>query len=105
MITAVAKIERPPCFICENQLYYRYGKERRFGKGSECRDLFDGLEISLCGQYEKHLNRHNVIYITFSEMPNEAIRQIKERRYDLKLKGKLGEEAKCRGRIVFSGRP
>jgi hypothetical protein len=38
-------------------------------------------------------------------MPNEAIWQIKERRYDLKLKGKLGEEAKCRGRIVFSGRP
>lgn len=43
-----------------------------FGKGSECHNIFDGLEIGQCGQYEQHLNQHNVIYITFSEIPNEC---------------------------------
>lgn len=43
-----------------------------FGKEIDCREIFDKLEIHLCEQYGRHLNRHDVIYITFNEMPNEC---------------------------------
>lgn len=43
-----------------------------FGKGADSRRIFDGLKISSCRQFEQHLNQHNVIHITFSEIPNEC---------------------------------
>lgn len=35
--------------------------------------------------------------------PEEAIRQIKEREYALRLRGKMGEQPRCRGRILAVG--
>lgn len=43
-----------------------------FGKGYDGREIFDGLKIQQCEQFKKHLNRHNVIYMTFSEIPGEC---------------------------------
>lgn len=43
-----------------------------FGKEIDSREIFDKLEIHSCEQYEQHLNQHDVIYITFNEMPNEC---------------------------------
>lgn len=40
-----------------------------FGKGYDGHKIFDGLDIQACEQFEEHLNQHNVIYITFHEMP------------------------------------
>lgn len=42
------------------------------GKGSDSRDIFDSLTISARGWYEKHLNKHNVIYISFNELPDQC---------------------------------
>lgn len=41
------------------------------GKGVDSSEEFDRLKASRYGWYRKHLNRHNVIRITFTEMPNE----------------------------------
>ncbi|MCI8960339.1 MAG: AAA family ATPase [Lachnospiraceae bacterium] len=43
-----------------------------FGKGMDSHDLFDSLRISGSGQYEAHLNQHNVIHMTLSEMPRDC---------------------------------
>lgn len=43
-----------------------------FGRGTDSRDLFDGLEISKSGRYQEHLNRHHVIFIDFSEIPRNC---------------------------------
>lgn len=43
-----------------------------FGKGYDGREIFDGLKIQQCEQFKKHLNQHNVIYMTFSEIPGEC---------------------------------
>ena len=43
-----------------------------FGKGHDSHYIFDGLKISFNTSYEKHLNQHNVIAITFSEMPRNC---------------------------------
>lgn len=43
-----------------------------FGKGYDGHQIFDGLNISADKQYERHLNQHNVISITFSEMPRSC---------------------------------
>lgn len=43
-----------------------------FGKGLDGHGLFAGLEISGSEQYEQHLNQHNVISITLSEMPRDC---------------------------------
>ncbi len=58
-------------------------RPRRFGKsmnlhmlgayyteGLDCTELFRDLKISRAECYEKHRNRHNVIYIDFSRMPD-----------------------------------
>lgn len=42
------------------------------GKGVDSRKIFDNLEVGKQGWYGKHLNRHNVIYIAFNELPNEC---------------------------------
>lgn len=41
-----------------------------FGKGMDSRHIFDNLEVSTRRWYEKHLNQHNVIHISFNELPN-----------------------------------
>lgn len=41
-----------------------------FGKG-DSGDIFSSLKISENKNFKKHLNQHNVIYITFNEMPRK----------------------------------
>lgn len=43
-----------------------------FGKGYDSSNVFDGLKISSNKSYREHLNQHNVISITFSEMPRDC---------------------------------
>lgn len=40
-----------------------------YSKNADFKDLFDKLEISKKTSYLKHLNKHNVIYITLNEVP------------------------------------
>ena len=56
----------------------RFGKtinammlESYYSKNANFKDLFDKLNISKCNSYEKHLNKHNVIYITFNSNAGE----------------------------------
>ncbi len=42
-----------------------------YSKGVDFKDVFDKLEISKSKTYLEHLNKHNVIYIDFSEVPNK----------------------------------
>ena len=37
-----------------------------YSKNLDTKDIFDKLNISKCNSYEKHLNKHNVIYISFN---------------------------------------
>ena len=39
-----------------------------FGKGRDCRSIFDKLAVSRREWYATHLNSHNVIYIAFNEV-------------------------------------
>lgn len=41
-----------------------------FGKGRDCRPIFDSLAVSSRSWYTTHLNRHNVIYITLNSLPS-----------------------------------
>ena len=41
-----------------------------YSKNADFKDLFDKLNISKSESYLDHLNKHNVIYITFNELPN-----------------------------------
>ena len=41
-----------------------------YSKNADFKDLFDKLNISKSESYLEHLNKHNVIYITFNELPN-----------------------------------
>ncbi len=43
-----------------------------FGKGADSLCVFQKLSISSCSWFRKHLNKHNVIYITFNELPDEC---------------------------------
>lgn len=65
-----------------NQRFICITRPRRFGKtmnanmlaayytlGYESHELFTGLSITKTEHYEKHLNKHHVIYINFSRMP------------------------------------
>ena len=40
--------------------------ETYYSKNVNSKEIFDKLNISKCNSYEKHLNKHNVIYITFN---------------------------------------
>ena len=40
-----------------------------YSKGTDFKDVFDKLKISKSETYLEHLNKHNVIYINFSEKP------------------------------------
>ncbi len=59
-----------------------------FGKGADAKEVFSHLKIAEKEGYEKHLNRHNLIYIDFSRDVDdcgsyqEYISTIKTRLYD-----------------------
>ena len=40
-----------------------------FGKGADSHEEFDSLKVSKYAWYKRHLNQHNVIHISFNEMP------------------------------------
>lgn len=40
-----------------------------YSKGADFKQLFDKVKISESPSYLEHLNKHNVIYITFNELP------------------------------------
>lgn len=40
-----------------------------FGKGIDSSKEFDSLKVASYAWYKKHLNQHNVIHITFNELP------------------------------------
>ena len=40
------------------------------GRGADSHDVFDGLTVSSRKWYKRHLNQHDVIYITLNEIPN-----------------------------------
>ncbi|MDO4297636.1 MAG: AAA family ATPase [Lachnospiraceae bacterium] len=44
-----------------------------FGKGVDSHEEFDTLKVSRYLWYREHLNRHNVIYIRFNEMPRNCM--------------------------------
>ena len=43
-----------------------------FGKGKDSRAVFEKLAIGNCDKFEAHINKHNVIYISFNEIPDEC---------------------------------
>jgi hypothetical protein len=43
-----------------------------FGKGRKEDMIFDSLEIASSKEYQKHHNKHNVIYISFNKIPNQC---------------------------------
>ena len=44
-----------------------------------------------------------ILELKVDNTPEEAIQQIKDKQYDLRFKGKLGEEKLCSGRILAVG--
>lgn len=72
-------------FIGDENCYFCITRPRRFGKtvmanmaasffcrSVDSRELFDSMEISRHAGYHAHLNGHNVIYIDFSEVPENC---------------------------------
>ena len=43
-----------------------------FGKGQDSREIFEQLKIRSHKHFANHLNRHNVIYISFNELPRNC---------------------------------
>ena len=43
-----------------------------FGKAEDARQIFSQLEIATDPYFERHLNRHNIIYIDFSKVPEKC---------------------------------
>ena len=69
------KIKTPYKYICITRPR-RFGKTVNammlasyYSKNADFKELFDKLEISHDEAYLEHLNKHNVVYMTFSEMP------------------------------------
>ena len=71
--------------LCQEQRFVCSTRPRRFGKtvmanmigaffqkGADSCDIFDNLLIAGKEDYKNHLNRHNVIFIDFSEMPENC---------------------------------
>ena len=78
MIDSISK-----CINNAGRKYVCITRPRRFGKtinanmlgayytkGYDSHDIFRDLYISQSESYEKHMNRHNVIHIDFSDMPD-----------------------------------
>lgn len=53
-------------------------------------------------KYDRNLDGI-ILELKVDSTPEEAIEQIKDKQYDLRFKGKLGEEAFCSGRILAVG--
>ena len=71
--------------LCQEQRFVCITRPRRFGKtvmanmigaffqkGADSCDIFDNLLSAGKEDYKNHLNRHNVIFIDFSEMPENC---------------------------------
>ena len=71
--------------LCQEHRFVCITRPRRFGKtvmanmigaffqkGADSCDIFDNLLIAGKEDYKNHLNRHNVIFIDFSEMPENC---------------------------------
>ena len=43
-----------------------------FGRGKDSSDLFSGLKIAEMEGYGRHINQHDVIHISFNELPNNC---------------------------------
>ena len=63
-------------FICITRPR-RFGKtinammlECYYSKNADFKNIFDNLNISKFDSYEKHLNKHNVVYLQLNELPN-----------------------------------
>src|SRR5699024_3548885 len=41
-----------------------------FDKNTDSSNIFGSLNVSQCDEYKKHLNKHEIIYIDFSEVPD-----------------------------------
>ena len=76
-------IDKVSGYIKTGDKYICITRPRRFGKtvnanmlaayytkGFDSRPLFDKLLVAQCSSCKKHMNRHNVIHIDFSEMPD-----------------------------------
>ena len=98
-------------FICITRPR-RFGKtinammlECYYSKNADFKNIFNNLNISKCDSYEKHLNKHNVIYITFNNNASSCktyeeyidyyisgiIDDIKEFWPDIEIKRKLSD--------------
>ncbi len=40
-----------------------------YSKNADFKELFDRLEINKSKSYLKHLNKHNVVYMTLNQLP------------------------------------
>lgn len=74
----VPSLGREQRFICITRPR-RFGKTimanmvgSYFGRAKDSRDIFDRLRIAESKQYLKHLNKYDLIYIDFSEIPSEC---------------------------------
>lgn len=43
-----------------------------FGKGEDSQAVFEKLKVGTDKRFKAHINRHNVIYISFNQMPDEC---------------------------------
>lgn len=43
-----------------------------FGKGKDSRALFEKLKVGTDKRFDAHINKHNVIYISFNQIPDEC---------------------------------
>ena len=69
-------IGSPSQFLCVTRPR-RFGKtinammlECYYSKNADFKNIFDNLNISKFDSYEKHLNKHNVVYLQLNELPN-----------------------------------
>ncbi len=62
-----------------------------FGKGKDSKAVFEKLRIGACKKYQEHINRHNVIYISFDQKPDECASYIQ---YISRIKRILGNDLK-----------
>jgi len=78
-------IEKTNKIINTANSYICITRPRRFGKSSvadmigayyskavDSKEIFDNLNISKSNKYEEHLNKYNVISISFNKLPNKS---------------------------------
>ena len=62
-----------------------------FGKGADSRNIFEKLVIGSSDRFESHLNQHNVIYITFNEVPKNCV---SDEQYISRIENKMIDDLK-----------